>query len=109
MLADAATFFPLSLERLQYRLYYIIPVRHQFAAFGLVNKYNGPATILEEKWGKESVTLKFYEGGLFKAYSQKRPKSIEINGKKAEVFTYEKQLLTIHIPGEKPTTIRIHW
>jgi len=89
---------PVQLRRMGYRLYYVIPVKKNFAAIGLENKYNGPATIIEEKSEKNKITIRLYEGGSLIAYSAARPVRISINGKKGK-FTYQNHLIKAKIPA----------
>jgi raffinose synthase len=63
---------PVKLNRMGYQLFYVVPIQNGFAALGLTEKYNVPATILKETWNKNNVAITLYEGGSFKAYSAKR-------------------------------------
>lgn len=94
------------LPRLGYKLYYIVPVKNNFAALGLIEKYNAPATILEESWSKNKVNIRLYEGGLFKAYCGMKPLKIMINGKLHE-FDYNQHQITINIPVKKNPQLTI--
>ena len=40
-----------------YGLQYIVHVKNDFAAFGLANKYNAPATILNQTWNSRTITI----------------------------------------------------
>ncbi len=97
-LAKKTDRFPVSLSRMGYRLKYIVPLRNGFAAFGLVNKYNAPATIIGEKWMGKSVSITIYEGGNFKAYCKAKPNNVTINEHKAN-FSYADGLLSIDLPA----------
>jgi hypothetical protein len=105
--ADKHTPFNIHLPRLGYELVYVVPVTKGFAAFGLVNKYNAPATIESEQWKGNTVSVRLFEGGMFKAYSFKRPRSVMVNGKET-AFTFSEHLLQIEVGANKPD-IEIRW
>lgn len=102
--------FPVKLGRLKYQLYYVVPLKNEFAAFGLTEKYNAPATILREQWNQKTVALTLYEGGRFVAYSARKPRQITINGQAIDAFTFANNKLVVSVPTEleKPV-IRISW
>jgi hypothetical protein len=97
------------LNRMGYRLYYVVPVKDGFASLGLTNKYNAPATILNEEWKPKSIAITLYEGGLFKAYSNKKPSKIMVNGKHLTNYTYNNKDLSINIGKQKKPVVRIYW
>jgi hypothetical protein len=90
-------------------LYYVVPVKDGFASLGLTNKYNAPATILNEEWKPKSIAITLYEGGLFKAYSNKKPSKIMVNGKQVTNYTYNNKELAINIGKQKKPVVRIYW
>jgi hypothetical protein len=101
--------FEVTLPRMGCRLQYVVPIRNGFAAFGLVNKYNAPATIISEKYLADKIELSLYEGGVFKAYSKERPSSLLINGKE-QPFTYKDQIISAEINGSlKKPVLMISW
>lgn len=101
--------FGVSLSRMGYQLHYVVPVRNGFAAFGLVNKYNGPATILSEKWTGRSVSLQLYEGGSFKAYSKTKPKKLYVNNRD-QAFDFNDDVVSADIPVSlKRPVLRFMW
>jgi raffinose synthase len=109
-LAKRSESFNISLPRMGYQLQYVVPVKNNFAAFGLINKYNAPATILSEKWeGAKNIEIQLYEGGRFKAYAGNSPVRVLVNGK-VQKFTFEKKLLVcnIDVSLEKPV-LAIEW
>ncbi|MEO6328107.1 MAG: Sip1-related alpha-galactosidase [Ginsengibacter sp.] len=101
--------FSLKLNRLGYQLYYVVPVINGLAALGLTNKYNAPATILKEEWSSNKVTIVLYEGGMFKAYCNKRSLKITLNGKAISGYVLKNQELTINIPKQSKPVISISW
>ena len=101
--------FPVKLNRMGYRLYYVVPVKNGFAALGLTDKYNAPATILKEAWDKNKVAITLYEGGTFKAYSSKRPSKIMLNGKVVSDYIFKDQQLTVNIKKQSKPVISIYW
>ena len=101
--------FPVKLKRMGYELYYVLPVKNGFASLGLTDKYNAPATILKEEWNNNKVAVTLYEGGTFKAYSQRRPSKIMLNGKVVPDYVLNDHQLTINIPKQSKPVISIYW
>ena len=99
---------PVSLDRLAYQLYYVVPVFRGFAAFGLTEKYNAPATILKESWDSHGVNLSLYEGGLFTSYCVERPAHFLVNGKD-QPFDFKNNLVTANIPPGSNLLVRLEW
>jgi hypothetical protein len=95
------------LPRMGYKLYYIVPVQNDFAAFGLIAKYNAPATILKETRQGNKISIVLYEGGTFGAYSKNKPVKVWINGRETRDFHYRDQQLTVSIPLIKRPTVTI--
>lgn len=102
--------FAVSLPRFGYQLQYVVPVKNSFAAYGLVNKYNAPATIIKERWtGKNQVTIQTYEGGSFKAYAARRPSQVLVNGT-PQKFSFKQTIISFDIAVEsKKPLITITW
>jgi hypothetical protein len=107
--AKRSSSYAVKLNRMGYQLYYVVSIKNGFAALGLTNKYNAPATILKERWKKNSVALTLYEGGLFKAYSKEQPSKIFVNGKRVRDYNYNNSMLTIKIEKQKKPVITIYW
>ncbi len=107
--AKRADSFAVNLSRMGYGLRYVVPVINGFAAFGSVNKYNAPATILTEARTAKNVTVQLYEGGNFKAYCKTKPAHVLVNGK-AMPFSFFGSLLTMNIPVQlKKPMVKINW
>ncbi|HTE23790.1 Sip1-related alpha-galactosidase [Flavitalea sp.] len=101
--------FPVKLSRMGYQLYYIVPLKNNFAALGLTDKYNAPATILKEEWKNNNISVTLYEGGTFKAYSKLKPSRILINGKPVREYLFQDNLLTLEIPALHKPVVTIYW
>lgn len=101
--------FAVNLGRMNYQLYYILPVKNDFAALGLTEKYNGPATILKETWSGNKVSILLYEGGIFKAYSANKPTKVTVNGKPISSFIFHEKQLTVTVEMQKNPLIEIFW
>jgi raffinose synthase len=89
---------PVELPRLGYKLYYVIPVKNGFAPIGLTEKYAAPASVLSEQTSAAGTTVTIYEGGLFKAYSAKKPKTILLNGHPVKNYEYANNIITMNVP-----------
>ncbi len=90
----------LELPRLGYKLYDVVPVRDGFAPIGLTEKYAAPAAVLKQQRTASGVTVTLYEGGLFKAYSARKPVSVTVNGHLLKHYDYEDGILSMIIPSE---------
>lgn len=101
--------FDVNLSRLGYRLYYVVPVKKDFASLGLDNKYNGPATVVREVWRARKVIVTLHEGGRYNAYCAKRPSRITINGKATSDYSFAGDLLTVDIPALSKPVVSIKW
>jgi raffinose synthase len=91
----------ITLPRLGYKLYYVVPLAEGSAVFGLVNKYNAPASVVKQTIARGRITATLYEGGTFAASTPRVPKSVTVNGKKS-AFTYHNSLVVVKIPVAKP-------
>jgi len=108
-LAKQKDSFEVSLSRMGYSLQYIVPIENDFAPFGLVNKYNGPATIIAKKWNGKNAEVTLYEGGSFKAYCMQKPKRILVN-EKDQQFSFSNNMITTDIKATlKKPVVRIIW
>lgn len=106
-LAGKNDHFKASLPRMGCRLYYAVPVKNGFAAFGLTNKYNAPATIIQEKRrGPNRAEISLYESGLFTAYCKEQPDKILVAGKQ-QSFSYREHILSVQIDSlvKKPVLV----
>lgn len=107
--AQRADSFAVNLGRMNYQLYYILPVKNGFAALGLTEKYNAPATILKENWSNRKVSITLYEGGTFSAWSAKKPGKVVVNGKPVNDFVFHENQLTVAVEMQKNPVIEILW
>jgi len=87
------------LPRLGYKLYYIVPVKNGFAPLGLTEKYAAPATVIGQHSGDKEIEVTLYEGGLFKAYSERKPVTILLNGQVFKNFSYKDNILSMDVPS----------
>jgi raffinose synthase len=102
---------PVKLPRMGYNLFYLIPIANGFAAIGLTDKYNAPATVLKQEWKGKNVSLRFYEGGNFSGYAKTKPSGIRINGQAAS-FTFEDNMIRVSIPksaDRKDVVVEVEW
>lgn len=90
---------PVTLSRMGYRLYYVIPLTESNAVIGLVNKYNAPKAVLKSDVSGNSIEATLYEGGLFAAVTDSRPAGVTVDGEAVE-FQWDSGLLLVDIPGD---------
>ena len=100
-IATKEQLFKVSLPRLGYHLYYIVPIKYGFAPLGLTDKYNAPATIIKQSYSAKRSEITLYEGGLFKAYCAKQPKLILLNGHIFTDYHYREHILSMNIRTER--------
>jgi len=98
---------PVAVNRLGYKLYYVVPLIGGNGVLGLVNKYNAPATIVTQDITSSVIKAVVPEGGVFGAIVQSKPKKVSVNGENVTA-NYNNHLLTIEIPmTEKQTRFAI--
>lgn len=99
------------LPRLGYKLYYIVPVKNGFAPIGLTEKYAAPVSVLKQQNTAKETTVTVYEGGLFKAYSEKKPVAIWVNGHLLKHYDYKDNILALSVPstGNTHPQISFKW
>ncbi len=95
---------PVLLNRMGYKLFYIIPVIEGTAPIGLGSKYNAPATILNLKREPGKLAFAVRENGVVKLYSEKKPVSVSANGRKI-AFTYESTMISFDINNSVSNSI----
>jgi hypothetical protein len=98
-----------SLDRMGYQLYYVVPVREGFAPLGLTDKYNAPATILDLAVQSHRAEIILYEGGSFSAYCRRKPSTVTVNDRRINNFRYVNHLLSFDVPIAKRPVIKISW
>jgi len=89
---------PVELDRMGCKLFYIIPIENDFAAIGLADKYNAPATISKIENTKTFKVININDGGYFKAYSKRNPKSVTVDNEVIP-FSYDNSgIISFRIP-----------
>ena len=64
-----------------YEIFSFVPIERDFAAIGLGNMLNSHGAVRAVSWPDErTVTVTLADGGVFVAYSAKRPASVEVSG-----------------------------
>ena len=91
-----------SLPRLGYRLYYILPLIDGNAVIGLVNKYNAPATVTRAEVSARAIAATIHEGGQFAAVGLRPPLSVKVDGNPV-TFRYVNKLILVDIPVDGTT------
>ena len=96
-----------TLGRMGYRLYYIIPLRAGNGVIGLTGKYNGPATVRDVRVADGAIAFTLCEGGEFAAVTSRSPKSVGVGGKDVP-FEWRGGLMTaVAPPGGPGWTTRV--
>ena len=88
-----------TLGRMGYKLYSIIPIEHDMAAVGLINKYISNKAILDTKITQNTMEVVLEEGGEFAALLPSKPIYVQINGRgvPSELWTYSEGLFLLQI------------
>jgi hypothetical protein len=78
-------------------LYTLVPVSDGEATFGLLNKYLGPAAVVNQARAGSTVVVRLAEAGDFGAWLEHPPDHVDIDGKTlaAGSFDYTTNLLRI--------------
>jgi raffinose synthase len=100
--------FQIKLPRLACELIYVLPIQNGFAPIGLTEKLNAPATILSSGIDGKMAVVQLYEGGLFQAYSDKKPAAVKVDGKNVP-FTFHNHILQVEVPMRKMPILKIRW
>ncbi len=100
---NAAEIFPLELNRMEYRLYYVAPLQQGAAVFGLVNKYNAPKTVDKLRISADAVSFTVPEEGNLAAYLAQKPKRVSVNGQESRFVWDKSGLLAVTIPSTGST------
>lgn len=73
--------FDTDLPRLAHQLFYVIPLKNDFAAIGLIGKYNAPKTVISTVKNQNNYEITLVEAGDFVAFSKAKPiQIIDIKG-----------------------------
>jgi hypothetical protein len=89
-------------------LIYVLPVKNGFAPIGLTEKLNAPATILSSRTNGQMAVVQLYQGGVFQAYSAKKPAAVRVDGKNVP-FIFRNHLLEVEVPQGKMPILKIQW
>jgi raffinose synthase len=93
-----------------YEIFSFVPIERDFAAVGLANLANSHGAVRALTWDDErTVTVTLADGGLFVAYSPRRPTAVESSG---TPLTFEHDAtsgaLRVPLPLHGPLTLRLH-
>jgi len=86
-----------SLGRLGYRLYSIVPLVDGNGVIGLVNKYNATATVLRSSISAKAIKATVVEGGRFAAIEMRNPSKVKVDEMDVP-FIYRDGLVLIDVP-----------
>jgi len=92
------------------RLFLVAPVTEGFAAIGNLDKYISFKWIKEVRNYSDRVEVEYIEGGLFGAYMDHAPSSIEVNDSilNDDKWSYRNGLLKINAPVNKRMKLTIY-
>ena len=89
----------MTLGRMGYRLYYVVPYVNGIAPFGLVDRYNAPATVGDLSVSGRYVSLTLPEGGRFACALKRTPEKMTVNGRPCEFRYSDEGLLEADVFG----------
>ena len=102
-LADRNAKLPIVLGRLQYALYYVVPVHDGVAPLGLLDKYNAPAGIQDVTISKQQVKIFTKGGGKLGVILSRKPRRITVDNSAYRKFTFSDRLLLIDLDSSAKT------
>jgi len=94
------------------RLYSVYPLKHGFAPIGLTDKYIPVGTLKEADVSQKEASITLMESGPFKAYSEKEPVSVWVNGSQVRdgIISVSGNVITVDLPVEAgETKIVMKW
>lgn len=77
----------------------LVPIKNGIAVFGLLDKYLGPAAIVQQNVQRDGISVTLAEAGDFGAWLGTAPRSIRINGKTLGAGEYRYQEGLLRIPA----------
>lgn len=83
----------------QWEMAYVVPIEHQMALFGALDKYLGPVALQRVAWSDGSMTADIYQGERFGAWLERAPRAVLVNGAPVK-FSYRAGLLEVPLPGK---------
>jgi raffinose synthase len=88
---------PLSLDEFGFDLFTLAPAVRGFAAFGLLDKYLGPAAINSQRRERNEVVLRLSEAGEFGAWAARSPVRVMLDGRALapNAYSYAQGLLRV--------------
>ncbi|MFL6211277.1 MAG: Sip1-related alpha-galactosidase [Pyrinomonadaceae bacterium] len=97
---------PFSLDEFGFDLFTLVPTVRGFAAFGLLDKYVGPAAINSQRRERNEVVLRLSEAGDFGAWAERAPARVSIDGQALapNAYSYNQGLLRVPQPSFGPRT-----
>jgi raffinose synthase len=102
---------PIALGQRGYEIVTFVPIQRDFAAIGLANMLNSHAAVRELVWTDErTVTVTLADGGLFVAYSAKRPTAVEA-AHAPMAFDYDAttRALRVALPSQGRLTLSVRF
>ncbi len=94
------------LDTLEAEVAIVAPVLEGFAALGLVDKLNGGGAVTESTSTGAVRHVKLRDGGEFAAFSQKKPKTVLVDGA-SSAFRFDGHRLTVDVPAGGPRLLEV--
>ena len=97
LLGGSAVALPFSLGEGGFEFFTLVPAARGFAAFGLLDKYVGPAAVVSQRFSGESVSVRLREAGDFGAWAGRAPARVELDGRALPpaAYSFERNLLRV--------------
>jgi raffinose synthase len=88
---------------LQPELFTLAPISRGAAVFGLLDKYLGPAAVVEQTWAGSRLQLKLADSGELGVWLERAPSAVAVNGRQVPYrFDASRHLLIVRVA--KPAT-----
>lgn len=99
----------ISLGRMKYSYYNVVPIVHGVAAIGLINKLNAPKTIKSQKIEMNKVEFVIPEGGTFAVFLERQPSKVLFDGVPTKNFQFSDNLVLHNLYGNSEHSIIIQF
>lgn len=105
---DMESTLPISLKRMGYEYWNIVPMTDRCAVIGLIDKYNACGTVLATTFREGTIGTTISEGGKVGIVIPNSPKKIEVDGERLnDNWSYSNNLLIVDYSSSNSFNIEV--